>query len=430
MLRTVYLALFIGLAVFYYYFMGAGPTPSEFGELEWWRPRGWVLRWESLAGLKALTEETGAARLFPVALFALPPLLLMGFSLRRFRHPVVRVFLLALGLTVASFSYYGFLGEGVWRFFSWRWPAVSFCMALVLSALLLAPSLFRWALGLSTAGRIAAIGIGAIAIYLPSVQITGTDWELRANLSPWPVITMFGFLFFGYLAAAIHGSVGLGRVIRARLSGPGATAIGILAAALGSAACVLLLLSEPTPRSAIVLGLLGAFGAAWVLLRQGEPRETAYFGWTQVAAAGFLVTMIFLSDEAANRDLVVARNEVAPLIIDACEAHLQAKDEYPDQLEDIVPEFLEEIPRPKIGLVAREGDTFLYTNLGDSYILEFACAKWIQCAYNPPYRPGLFWGGEDPNQPDDPTPDVAAGGEAEEVLEGSWSCDPTRPKLW
>jgi hypothetical protein len=188
-----------------------------------------------------------------------------------------------------------------------------------------------------------------------------------------------------------------------------------------------LLFTEPTVLRAIALSLLGAFGAAWVLTRTRERDEAAYLGWTQLAAAAFLVGLIFLSDRAANRDLVIARNEVAPILIDACEAYREARDDYPDELEDLVPDYMAEIPRPRIGLIRNNGEQFLYTNLGDSYILEFACAKWVQCAYSPPYHFG------DPNAPDPNSPgspDVAAGENSNESLEGSWSCDPSLPKLW
>ena len=63
MLRLIILAAFLLLGIAYYYLFGPGPTPSEMGELPWWRPRGWALRWESLSMLKELREADGAARL-------------------------------------------------------------------------------------------------------------------------------------------------------------------------------------------------------------------------------------------------------------------------------------------------------------------------------------------------------------------------------
>ena len=434
MVRAVFLAAFVALAVFYYYFLGAGPTLSDFMDLPWWKPRGWVLRWESLAPLRALAEESGPTRLAPAALIALPPLALMGVGIALFRSAVMRVLLLALGTALAAFSFYGQLAPGIWGFFSWRWPAVTFCMALVLSSLLLAPSLLRSALRLPILGRAAALAAVATVVYLASVEITGTNWELRSNISPWPAITMFGFLLFGYLAVAIHGAVGLGVLLRTRLSGPMSVATGILLAAALSAAAAGLLFSSPTAQAVVVLGLLGAIGASLVLVRESEPGETAARGWSQLTAATLVFALIFVSDRAASRDLATARNQVAPAVLDALAAFREASDEYPDELEDLVPDYLAEVPRPRIGLIPHEGERFLYTNLGDSYLLEFACGKWVQCAYSPPYD--ADWWEEADSIDEDPNdfaaaPDVAAGGEwAGGLLEGAWSCDPSLPRLW
>ena len=64
-LRVAYLALFLGLALAYYEFLGAGPTPSErAGSIEWWRPGGWArsLEWDALKTLQAIGADTVQAR--------------------------------------------------------------------------------------------------------------------------------------------------------------------------------------------------------------------------------------------------------------------------------------------------------------------------------------------------------------------------------
>jgi hypothetical protein len=434
MVRAVFLTAFVALAVFYYYFLGTGPTAFDFMDLPWWRPRGWVLRWESLAPLWALADESGPLRLAPVALFALPPLALMGMGIALFRGAVMRVLLLALGTALAAFSFYGQLAPGIWGFFSWRWPAVTFCMALVLASLLLAPSLFRSALRLPVLGRAAALAPVAVVVYLASVEITGTNWELRANISPWPVITMFGFLLFGYLAVVIHAAVGLGALLRTRLSGPMSVSAGILLAAVLSGAAAGFIFSAPGLAALVGIGLCGAIGATLVLARESEPGETLARGWSQLAAAALVLVLIFVSDLAARRDLATARNEVAPVVLDALAAFREATDGYPDELQDLVPDYLAEVPRPRVGPIRHDGERFLYTNLGDSYLLEFACAKWVQCAYSPPYDAD-WWQEAEPGEEDlndlGAGPDVAAGGDwSGGLLEGSWSCDPGLPRLW
>ncbi len=118
MTRGLYLVVLLALATFYYYFLGAGPTPSEIEELQWWRPRGWALRWESMAALKAMTEEEGAIRFLPTLLFALPPIAMIWAGFRLFQSALLRVGVLGIGLTLIAFAYYGFLVQGVWRFFT------------------------------------------------------------------------------------------------------------------------------------------------------------------------------------------------------------------------------------------------------------------------------------------------------------------------
>ena len=441
MARGVFAVSFLGLAVFYYYFLGVGPTPSEIGELEWWRPRGWALRWEALSGLKTLTQGEGAGRSIPVLLFAIPPLAFIWIGLRLFQNALVRVGILGLGLTLAAFAYYGFLVQGVWRFFSWRWPAVTLSMSLLTAALILAPALVRWALGLRLAGRIAAFLFAAVTVYLLSVEITGTNWSLRANFSPWPLLTMFGLLIFGQIAAAVHGASGVASLIAVRAGGSRRLAIGIGASVvLGALAAPLALSLQPGP--VLALALLAAVATFVLLRRADDAAETVRRGWISVGAAAIVFALISLSDAAANRYFDVARNEVAPEIIEALEGYRAEHEEYPDDLEDLVPQYLPEIPLPRIGVIRHEGERFFYINLGAAYNLEFAAGKWVQCAYSPPYVGGAW--GDDPNAEEnapeaaveiDETPDVAAAPAVEteeegEFLEGSWSCEPSLPELW
>ncbi len=457
MTRGLYLVVLLALATFYYYFLGAGPTPSEIEELQWWRPRGWALRWESMAALKAMTEEEGSIRLLPTLLFALPPIALIWAGFRLFQSALMRVGVLGIGLTLIAFAYYGFLVQGVWRFFSWRWPAVTLSMSLLTASLILAPALVRWAAGLRLPGRILAFLVPAVTFYLISVEVTGTNWSLRANFSPWPVLTMFGLLVFGYIAVSVHAATGAGTWIAARFGGSRILRVGVLASAVLAAILTPLAFGMPSfsvdsgdltalvaeiRAYAVLMGLLfvaGAIAGAILLRRAGDAEDVAARAKISLAAAAILFGLIWLSDAAAGRDFEVARNEVAPEIIEALEAYYAATEEYPDELEDLVPDYLAAIPNPEIGVIRHEGEVFLYINLGTSFNLEFAAGKWVQCAYSPAYSSA--WG-DDPNGEEmevaevetDETPDVGAApdadGDEEEYLEGSWSCEPALPSLW
>jgi hypothetical protein len=219
------------------------------------------------------------------------------------------------------------------------------------------------------------------------------------------------------------------------LAGTTSISAGILLAAFLSGTAAWLLLEAPSVRVVVTIGLLGAIAASIVLVREADPGKAASRGREQLGAAALVFALILLSDQAASRDLAGARNRVAPIVLDALQAYREDHHGYPDRLENLVPDYLDEIPRPRVGVIQHEGERFLYTNLGDSFLLEFAGAKWVQCAYSPPYHEqdlGLDDpNGEDPNDLRQATPDVAAGAEGPALtLEGSWSCDPSLPRLW
>jgi hypothetical protein len=115
--RITYLVLLLGLAIFYYEFLGAGATPSERAQqVVWWKPAGWArsLDWEVLAPLQQIGADTVQARhegrfeprsLIPLSLFAAPVLVVTAVGFALFRGAMIRAALLALGLTLIAFSY-------------------------------------------------------------------------------------------------------------------------------------------------------------------------------------------------------------------------------------------------------------------------------------------------------------------------------------
>ncbi len=100
-----------------------------------------------------------------------------------------------------------------------------------------------------------------------------------------------------------------------------------------------------------------------------------------------------------------------------------------------------------------DDDWFEYSNFGDSFALEFASAKWVQCAYSPPYSFASYDDLEEDEEAvagaDDEVDawekydtDVAAAPEPTSEdealtrqlrdlgLEGSWNCPTEPPNLW
>ena len=417
--RILLLAVFAALAVFYYSFFGPAPSPSELGDLPWWRPRGWVTRWSSLSSLRDLARGTGASRFVPVLLACLPPLLLTVGGFRLFKHRPLRVLLLATCLTLCSFALYGYLIPGIWTNFSWHWPATSTSMALLLACIALAPSLVEASRTLPLIAR-AGTGLAAVAVaYLLSTEITGTNPELFYNTSPWPALTLFGLLLFGYIFAGLHASAAVGVWLRGRLGGARGSAVGILAAALCGAATSYGVFQSPSSGQSLALAAVAALYARRAG-RAREPRAARELAVAQIAAAGLIAASVWIGNSSASATQARIRNETAAQVIAALEAYRIEHDIYPDGLEELVPAQLAQVPAPRIGIFEHDDEVFIYSSYGDSYALEFASVLWDQCQYSPPYVDEEEEGG--PESAEDPGND--------DSLEGSWSCGSAPPRLW
>jgi len=163
---------------------------------------------------------------------------------------------------------------------------------------------------------------------------------------------------------------------------------------------------------------------------------------------------MFGSDRVAAELQRTARDQTATDVLGALEAYKKARQTYPEKLDELVPDYIAEVPRPAIGLYRDEDDRFAYSNYGDSYMLEFASVLWVQCQYSPPYQFAApdaeelaeeeaeaasgdaeateSWETPDVSAPREPTAEdlALAATLAERGLEGSWSCPEEPPKLW
>jgi hypothetical protein len=160
------------------------------------------------------------------------------------------------------------------------------------------------------------------------------------------------------------------------------------------------------------------------ITRGGNRRDALMRRAGHLALGAALVTLPLLSGRAlANSDYATNRLVRAQTIIDALAAHMKDKEEYPDQLEQLIEGgYLEEIPQPRVGfdifydLGLLQRVEFSYRCLGSSYVLEFVSTEWVQCAYNPPWEDEYEYEEEEE--------------EYEEEEEEAWSCPDTRPELW
>jgi hypothetical protein len=452
MLRFGYLVGVFGLAVFYYFFFGAGPTPSEYVEdLEWWRPWGTVMHWPALMGLAQMARAGFPQAWVPILLGWLPPLAVAGVGWRVLRSSLSRATLVFLTFLMLAFVYYGMRAEQVWRFFEWRFLAVAASFAAIIVLLLFAASLVDETLRRSRALAI-ALALAAIAgIFLLSTEVTGTNSEMHFNISPWPIVTLFGFLLAGATIAALHAASGAAEWVRARIPGTLGIALALAAAALVGGVCTLFIFKAAVPREFVTL--LALLLALFRIARSGrEAGAGARSGLVRLATGVVLLVAILGSAQIGALMQRHARDVTALSVLEALEAYKKDTGTYPDSLKALVPKYLAAIPRPEIGLIRDEDDRFSYSNYGDSYALEFASVLWVQCQYSPPYE----FAGADPNEEAEDeaeaseapgggaeTPDVGAPPNepseedlalkatlAKHGLNGSWSCPKEPPKLW
>jgi hypothetical protein len=449
MSRLLFLVSAGALTVFYYYFFGAGPTASDYmDDLEWWRPWGTLMRDLHFAGLAQMARAGFPQAWVPILLGFAPALALCAAGWRVMRGALGRALLFFFAVMMCSFVYYGLRLETIWRFLEWRFALVFGAFTAVITALLFAPSLFDAALARSRV-LAAALALAAVAgIFLLSTEVTGTDLEMAYNVSPWPFITLIGFLFLGALIASLHLASGAAVWLQARLGRGVGIALGLVTAAVVGWLAGRSAFGAPGLRVVTALLAIAVTGALIFRTRRDADRG-ARRGLVRVAVGALLLAAIMGSDAAANAMQRRARDVTAVRVLEALEAYKKDNATYPDSLDDLIPKYLTEIPRPPIGLIRDEGDRFVYLNYGDSYALEFASVLWVQCQYSPPYEFAASEPGDDaedhaaPEKGGEPgdLPDVGSRKSAEDDaaaratlaqhgLNGSWSCPQEPPKLW
>jgi len=431
--RAAYVVAFLAVALLWYEFLGAGPTPSERPDtIAWWRPAGYALRLESewLTPLQEIAADVEQARhegrweprgLIPLLLFALPPVALTVLGFLLFRSAAARVLILALGLALCAFSYYGWLDPQTWQDYSWRWPAVLLSTSLFVALFALGPWLVRAVRRLPMPATVGVAAAFAVVVYFLSIEVTGTNPELQWNISPWPTLTLYGFLLVGLVVAVAELAAGVGLLARGA-GGAGRTAL----AALVAAALGVLLHRIPFSTTGVVqlavVALPAALLAAVAGRRSAAPRALDF-----VAAGLLALVAIELGRWQGEYFLANGRDEIAPRVTEALERYREEQGNYPFELTDLVPRYLPEIPRPRSGWLDSKNERFIYTFLGDNFLLEFPGVVWVQCAYSPPYVEVA----EDEDEPVAAAPGVAAEPPRErEVLEASWTCESKPPRLW
>jgi hypothetical protein len=399
-------------------FVHHGIGPSRGRALEWWQPRGFLLR----GGFDAITDDVRVA----LAVFGLPALVLAALVWYGTRSALARTAAVWLVLGVALCVYYGIAAAGIWRFFHWRGSAVMWLLALVVAVSLVSPWLAERLERLGGPARAAIYVPALLAVLALMRNATGTDPSLQFAISPWPVVPVFGLEI---AAPVICFALACVAVARAGLgAGAGAGARAVVSAGAGAAA--LLLVGAAVARGASLDWKLPALAiclAAVALARGRGPEAGGAGGPGRRAALGALLVavpvlagLLWVED-----DYRVTRDERAARINEALQAHLARTGEYPDRLDDLVAAgLLRGIPEPRVGFAWLDRPHFVYQNFGINYLLEFSAPRWVQCAYNPPYLDEED--GEEEEFEDEEIPSE----EDEDGLPGSWSCPSKPPELW
>jgi hypothetical protein len=260
----------------------------------------------------------------------------------------------------------------------------------------------------------------AVVVYFLSIEVTGTNPELQWNISPWPTLTLYGFLLVGLVVAVAQLAARVGLLARGP-GGAGRTALAALVAAALGAVLHRIPFSTTGAVQLAVVAAPAALLAAVAGRRRAAPRALDF------VAAGLLALLaVELGRWQGEYFLAKGRDEIAPRVTEALERYREDNGNYPFELTDLVPRYLPEIPRPRSGWLDSENERFIYTFLGDNFLLEFPGVVWVQCAYSPPYVEVA----EDEDEPQAAAPDVAEPPREREVLEASWTCESKPPRLW
>ncbi len=367
----------LGYAALVYY--GFGPYPTE-SPVPWWQPRGFLT--ESI-----LLAPFGEDPAPPIAAYFVPALLLAVGAFLTTRSAILRALAVSGALATGLFLFYGlrFPGPQIWNFFGWRASGVMISMAALLGAALTAPWLTAAWLRQGWPVRLLVYLPLAAIVVLTAVSSTGTNPALRFNLSPWPVVTVFGLDLLATIAAALLACIGLA-LAAWRVRGPIAV-VGVLVAAAIPGAWVSLALPGGLwmLAAAIAIGIV----ALLVSTRSAGNLTMGARSLAGYAALGaiLLALPIFAGRTWAGIDYRITRDDRAQEIIDALADYYDREGYYPEELDELVEaDYLDTVPDPRIGVAPFHDEGFSYQNLGSDYLLEFAAPGWTQCHYSPPWE--------------------------------------------
>lgn len=398
---TLLMGLLAGYAVLMYY--GFGPYPRQ-SPVPWWQPRGFFT--ESL-----LLAPFGEDPLPAILAYTLPAVGLALAVIVASPSAVLRTAALAVTLASWLFLFYGLRWPGpqIWSFFGWRAGAVMLAMAGVVSASLMSPVLASAWLKRGWMLRVLAYAPWVILVAIFATNATGTNPDLPFNISPWPVVAVFGLDLSASLIAALLACAGLAlAALRWRDRALWITALGLTAAIAVPVTWVVLDL--PSGLWLLAAALAVAVTALVLAARAAGNLTMGSRSLAGYAALGSILvtTPLLLGTTWKRLDYSTTREVRAQRIIDALAHYYEREGGYPEELDELLESHdINELPTPRIGLAALTGQDFTYQNFGTDYLLEFAAPGWTQCAYSPPWEQD--WENEDDPDVFSPTSPEAGG---------------------
>lgn len=394
---------------------GIGPTPVTTA-LAWYQPSGFLTRMESMSWA---FSSTGLL----LAVLALPAAALVAAGFVLGRSALARALGVSALIACMLFVFYGNSAVKVWEFFAWRTSAVLVCLSLTLGFSLCTPLLAASWLRLRWPLRIVVflpVFLGVLAFLR---NATGTDPNLAFNISPWPVVPVFGievgafFALLWWLGAALGtGGIALGQQRPAQklpLS-LGGIALGLLLPVLvvkfGDSLRLLPFSADARTYGPILFFCALAIAIGSTIGVRGRPDALQARVRHLAAGAALIAVPLVIGEVWARWDYYRTRERDAREIIDALNTFASKDGIYPDSLEELVDKkLLDEVPRPSIGFSFLYDGEFRYTSFGSSFNLEFPAPRWVECAFSPGYVDE-----EDPEMSEPET----------------WSCPFEPPELW
>jgi hypothetical protein len=442
-------ALGAGLAlacVAYAFAIHHGIGPEKVGvAVDWYEPRGFLLHWRWLSFAFASTPRL-------VLLLTLPVVALSLAVVATTSSAVARTVSVVAVLATALYLFYGDAAAQVWEWFEWRLTLVLLLLAGWLGLALCAPLLAASWLRLRWPARLAVylpFAFGAIAFIR---NATGTDPNLRMNLSPWPAVPVFGLEAACFFVGAWLLGIAIAlRGVAERREGRGGArpaliyALGILApiGILAVGGALALFPFGVGPREYAVSAAVCVLGTGFAagIGPRGLSRVAHERGVATAVGAALVLLPILAGQAWARVDYERTREGRAREIIDALQKAFDRDGLYPETLDELVARGdLAAIPRPAIGFAFLYDGEFTYRGFGTSFLLEFPAPRWVQCVYTPAYEDeeGDEGGGDEELEPwekAEADAAAAAGGDAEsapgdEGLGESWSCPSKPPELW